>query len=115
VASWVYTLASNSIFVRLCDRDLACPSTDHTFSIHLVRDTTGTAIYFMTYESAKQLLANARGNSPTSPGAVVVAGGLCGLVSWACVSSIHSHYDHFAHDICVADISHRLRKEHLPA
>ncbi|KAK5188902.1 hypothetical protein LTR16_008113, partial [Cryomyces antarcticus] len=49
-----------------------------------VRDTIGTAIYFMTYESAKQTLANARGNSPTSPAAVVVAGGLCGLVSWAC-------------------------------
>lgn len=52
----------------------------------VVRDTIGTGIYFMTYESSKQLLANARGNSPTSPMAVVVAGGLCGLVSWACVS-----------------------------
>lgn len=51
----------------------------------LVRDTIGTGVYFMTYESCKQLLANARGNSPTSPEAVVVAGGLCGLVSWACV------------------------------
>ena len=51
-----------------------------------VRDTIGTGIYFMTYESAKQLLANSRGDSPTTPGAVVVAGGLCGVVSWACVS-----------------------------
>ena len=53
-----------------------------------VRDTIGTSIYFMTYESAKQMLANARGNSPTSPLAVVIAGGLCGLVSWACVSVV---------------------------
>jgi len=51
-----------------------------------VRDTIGTALYFTTYESAKQFIANVRGNEPTSPSAVIVAGGLCGLVSWACVS-----------------------------
>ena len=56
------------------------------YRLHLLRDTIGTSIYFMTYESAKQLMANARGKSPTSPYAVVVAGGLCGIVSWACVS-----------------------------
>lgn len=56
------------------------------YRLHLLRDTIGTAIYFTTYESAKQLMANARGRSPTSPYAVVVAGGLCGIVSWACVS-----------------------------
>ncbi|KAF2840812.1 mitochondrial carrier [Patellaria atrata CBS 101060] len=55
---------------------------------HLIRDSLGTGIYFTTYESAKQLLGNYRGNSPTSPLAVVVAGGLCGLVSWACVSNL---------------------------
>ncbi|WPH01009.1 Hypothetical protein R9X50_00384300 [Acrodontium crateriforme] len=55
------------------------------YRLHLLRDTIGTAIYFMTYESAKQLMANARGKSPTSPYAVVVAGGLCGIVSWACI------------------------------
>ncbi|KAF2085869.1 mitochondrial carrier [Saccharata proteae CBS 121410] len=55
---------------------------------HLLRDTIGTGIYFMTYESSKQMLANARGNSPTSPLAVVFAGGLCGLVSWACIYPI---------------------------
>lgn len=42
-------------------------------------------MYFMAYESVKQLLATARGNSPTSPLAVMTAGGLCGLVSWAAV------------------------------
>lgn len=58
------------------------------YRMHLLRDTIGTAIYFMTYESAKQLMANARGREPTSPYAVVVAGGLCGIVSWACVSLV---------------------------
>lgn len=53
-----------------------------------VRDTIGSTIYFITYESCKQLLANSRGNSPTSPLAVVVAGGLCGLVSWVCVREV---------------------------
>ena len=53
----------------------------------LVRDTIGTAIYFTTYESSKQLLVKFQGSSsPTSPSSVAVAGGLCGLVSWACVS-----------------------------
>jgi solute carrier family 25 carnitine/acylcarnitine transporter 20/29 len=41
----------------------------------------------MTYESLKQTIATKRDlNSPTSPLAVFLAGGLCGLVSWACVS-----------------------------
>ncbi|CAN9439495.1 unnamed protein product [Alternaria alternata] len=51
------------------------------FHLHLLRDSIGTGIYFVTYESVKQVLANARGTSPTHPLAVVVAGGLCGLVS----------------------------------
>lgn len=55
------------------------------YRLHLLRDTIGTGIYFMTYESAKQLLANARGREPTSPYAVVIAGGLCGIVSWMCI------------------------------
>lgn len=54
--------------------------------LHLLRDTLGTGIYFITYESVKQMMANARGKSPTSPYAVLVAGGMCGIVSWAVVS-----------------------------
>ncbi|KAK4960776.1 hypothetical protein LTR66_012885 [Elasticomyces elasticus] len=50
------------------------------YKMHLVRDTIGTAIYFMTYESIKQLLGNARGNEPTSPNAVIIAGGMCGII-----------------------------------
>lgn len=66
------------------------------YRLHLLRDTIGTAIYFTTYESAKQLMGNARGKSATSPYAVIVAGGLCGIVSWACVClslclSVHPH------------------------
>lgn len=53
-----------------------------------VRDTIGTGIYFMTYESIKQLTATFQGSSsPTSPGPVAVAGGLCGLLGWAAVGS----------------------------
>ncbi|KAI9819409.1 MAG: hypothetical protein M1832_003972 [Thelocarpon impressellum] len=60
------------------------------FHLHLMRDTIGTAIYFMTYESSKQLLATSKGHSPTHPLAVVIAGGLCGIVSWACIYPIDS-------------------------
>lgn len=44
----------------------------------------------MTYESSKQILGNARGASPTSPLAVALAGGLCGIVSWCCIYPIDS-------------------------
>jgi hypothetical protein len=40
----------------------------------------------MTYESSKQLLTTYTGNrSPTNPFAVVVAGGFCGIASWALI------------------------------
>merc|ERR1711939_441518 len=58
------------------------------YRLHLLRDTIGTAIYFTTYESAKQLMANSRGKNPTTPYAVMFAGGLCGIVSWACIYPI---------------------------
>ncbi|KAL8652852.1 MAG: hypothetical protein Q9226_004087 [Calogaya cf. arnoldii] len=66
------------------------------FGFHLLRDTVGTAIYFTTYESAKQLLVKFQGsNSPTSPLSVATAGGLCGLVSWACIYPIDSAKTHY--------------------
>jgi solute carrier family 25 carnitine/acylcarnitine transporter 20/29 len=77
-----------------------------------VRDSIGTGIYFVTYESVKQVLANARGTSPTHPLAVVVAGGLCGLVSWACVC--YSKYGQ-GNMLTEPDIPYRHCKEHLPA
>ncbi|MCJ1255725.1 hypothetical protein MMC24_003542 [Lignoscripta atroalba] len=66
------------------------------FHLHLLRDTIGTGIYFMTYESGKQLLVKFQGSSsPTSPLSVTVAGGLCGLVSWACIYPIDSAKTHY--------------------
>lgn len=56
------------------------------YRLHFIRDTLGTAIFFTTYESAKQIFGNARGQSPTNPWAVMAGGGLCGIVSWTCVS-----------------------------
>ena len=56
------------------------------FRLHFMRDTIGTAIYFTTYESGKQLLVKFQGSdSPTPPSSVAMAGGMCGLVSWACI------------------------------
>ncbi|KAF4634974.1 hypothetical protein G7Y89_g3124 [Cudoniella acicularis] len=61
------------------------------FNLHLLRDTLGTAIYFMTYESSKQLLTTYTGDrSPTNPLAVLFAGGLCGVASWALIYPIDS-------------------------
>jgi hypothetical protein len=51
-----------------------------------VRDTLGTGIYFMVYESSKQLITTFGGDKPgNNKLAVVAAGGLCGLVSWAMI------------------------------
>lgn len=55
-----------------------------------MRDSIGTGIYFMTYESSKQLLTtfgNDRSHS-SNPLAVLVAGGLCGIVSWAMICEL---------------------------
>lgn len=57
--------------------------------LDLVRDMFGSAVYFATYESSKQLIATYRGlDSPTSPFAVVVAGGLCGIAGLVAVSML---------------------------
>ncbi len=51
-----------------------------------MRDSIGTGIYFMTYESSKQLLTTFGGDhTHSNPLAVLVAGGLCGIVSWAMI------------------------------
>jgi len=61
------------------------------FKLHLLRDTLGTSIYFMTYESGKQLLTTYRKDTTTTnPFAVAAAGGLCGIVSWALIYPIDS-------------------------
>ena len=53
----------------------------------LVRETFGTAVYFMSYESGKQVLVKYQGvDTPTSPLAVAIAGGICGIVGLVSVS-----------------------------
>ncbi|KAM3552932.1 hypothetical protein MY1884_006944 [Beauveria asiatica] len=54
-----------------------------------VRDTVGTGIYFMVYESGKQLGTTFAGDSSNKL-AVVAAGGSCGLISWAIIYPIDS-------------------------
>lgn len=71
-----------------------------------MRDTIGTVIYFTTYESTKQLLVKFQGsNNPTSPLSVAIAGGFCGLASWACVSSnISTVCSHWPYRLMIAQI-----------
>ena len=64
------------------------PLQEHLLTPNQVRDTIGTAMYFGTYESVKQLLSNGRGNEPAEPGAVAFAGATCGIVSWVLVRSL---------------------------
>ncbi|KAI1800952.1 mitochondrial carrier domain-containing protein [Daldinia bambusicola] len=60
-------------------------------NLHLLRDTLGTGIYFATYESSKQVLTTFSGkDAHKNPIAVLVAGALCGIVSWALIYPIDS-------------------------
>ncbi|KAH8678074.1 mitochondrial carrier domain-containing protein [Xylariales sp. PMI_506] len=60
-------------------------------NLHLLRDTLGTGIYFATYESSKQLLTTFSGkDAHKNPVAVLAAGALCGIVSWAMIYPIDS-------------------------
>lgn len=66
-------------------------------NLSAVRDTLGTSIYFMVYESGKQLGTTFAGDNPNSNKlAVVMAGGLCGLVSWALICEL-STIDYHQH------------------
>lgn len=65
-----------------------------------VRDTLGTSIYFMVYESGKQLVTTFAGDSPNSNKlAVVAAGGSCGLVSWAMICAFTSPFERRLRDM----------------
>jgi hypothetical protein len=58
------------------------------FPLHLARDSIGTGLYFGIYESTKQAMVAYQGaNNPVAAGPVAIAGGLCGVVSWICVST----------------------------
>ncbi|KAL7319385.1 hypothetical protein PS15m_002524 [Mucor circinelloides] len=54
------------------------------FSLHLVRDTIGTGVYFGGYETTKYLLS---GNKSASAGPLTqfLAGGICGVMCWIVV------------------------------
>jgi hypothetical protein len=55
----------------------------------IVRDTLGTAIYFAVYESGKQLVNTLGGDHPIANKlAVLMSGGLCGIVSWAMICKL---------------------------
>lgn len=57
--------------------------------IYQVRDTLGTSLYFMVYESGKQVGTTIAGDNPNNNKlAVVTAGGMCGLVSWALICTV---------------------------
>ncbi|KAI4154893.1 MAG: hypothetical protein LQ340_001371 [Diploschistes diacapsis] len=57
------------------------------FQLQMIRETFGTAMYFIVYESGKQLAVKYQGHdSPTSPLAVTAAGGLCGMAGLVSVS-----------------------------
>lgn len=56
-------------------------------TMHILRDSIGTGIYFGTYETVKQTMTTVGNNSSL---AVVVSGGLCGIVSWAMIYPIDS-------------------------
>ncbi|KKA29821.1 hypothetical protein TD95_000456 [Thielaviopsis punctulata] len=61
------------------------------FNLHLVRDTIGTAVYFMVYESGKQITSSIfRSNPDNNKLAVATAGGLCGVISWAVIYPVDS-------------------------
>ena len=57
------------------------------FRLHLLRETLGSGLYFGLYESVKQLITTYSGaEQANSKGAVLVAGGLCGVGAWLFVS-----------------------------
>lgn len=73
-----------------------CNKHKHNLTLLTVRDTVGTGLYFMVYESGKQLGTTFAGDSSNKL-AVVAAGGLCGLVSWAIICT--SFYPHIIHPV----------------
>ncbi|KAJ2426121.1 hypothetical protein GGF41_002175 [Coemansia sp. RSA 2531] len=48
----------------------------------IVRDSSGTAIYFASYETVKETLRRLTGSDTTGPLTHMLAGGTCGVVSW---------------------------------
>jgi hypothetical protein len=81
---------------------------------YLVRDTIGTAIYFGTYETVKQILSNGRGNGPAEPAAVALAGATCGIVSWTLVCHTSSTAVLWSSTNIVLDLPNRCCQDSVP-
>ncbi|OAR02788.1 hypothetical protein LLEC1_07174 [Akanthomyces lecanii] len=77
---------SSQVAVLLAERGGA---KKQSAAIAQMRDTIGTGIYFMVYESGKQLGTTFAGDGSNKL-AVVAAGGSCGLISWAIIYPIDS-------------------------
>lgn len=60
------------------------------FKLHLIRDVIGSGIYFGVYETTKQSLNSYYGaEKANTPGAIAVAGAICGIGAWVVVSDCH--------------------------
>lgn len=56
------------------------------FRLHLVRDVIGSGIYFGVYETTKQSLNSYYGaEKANTPGAIAIAGAICGIGAWVVV------------------------------
>ncbi|KAJ1763695.1 hypothetical protein LPJ62_002998 [Coemansia sp. RSA 2167] len=56
--------------------------------LHIVRDASGTAIYFASYETVKETLRRLTGSDTTGALTHMLAGGTCGVVSWLLIFPI---------------------------
>ncbi|KAL9056977.1 MAG: hypothetical protein Q9206_002542 [Seirophora lacunosa] len=85
------TKLSAQIAVLMADRNKSSV-TDPIRSSYQQRGTLSTAKNIILHRGVMGLYS---GNSPTSPLSVAMAGGLCGLVSWACIYPIDSAKTHY--------------------
>ncbi|MCJ1475338.1 hypothetical protein MMC13_004000 [Lambiella insularis] len=77
--------------------------------MHMIRDTIGTGVYFMTYESMKQLIVKYQGAaSPTSPTAVALAGAACGIFSWIATYHIDFVKNNYQRDCLETAKGHKV-------
>jgi hypothetical protein len=61
------------------------------FRLHLLRDVIGSGIYFGVYETTKQSLNSYYGaERANTPGAIAIAGAICGIGAWVVVCSMTS-------------------------
>jgi hypothetical protein len=58
------------------------------FSLHAMRDTVGSGLYFAVYETVKQVAARELGPDKSPFGAPMIAGAICSTVPWFCVSAL---------------------------